>query len=114
LYFAKCKSDSRIESIGPAGYNALNASLNQLVADFTTIDRLATIGIPTVYGELYLVTRRDTIDFQRFKPRYCLNRGTSQAVHFSFSTHITFHLGGDYALVDHPIRDCVCVYVIGN
>ncbi|GAA5997976.1 uncharacterized protein JCM10292_002237 [Rhodotorula paludigena] len=50
LYFASCKRRNLLESVGPAGYNALVASLNALVEGFTTCERLAGVGIPTVYG----------------------------------------------------------------
>lgn len=50
LYLASCKSKGKLESIGPAGYNAMAGALQQLSTDFTTLDRLASIGIPTVYG----------------------------------------------------------------
>ncbi|GAA5923265.1 hypothetical protein JCM1841_005690 [Sporobolomyces salmonicolor] len=50
LYFASCKRRNLLESIGPAGYNNLVGSLNSLVSDFTTCERLASVGIPTVYG----------------------------------------------------------------
>lgn len=33
-----------------AGYNALSASVSQLVDCFTTVEALAHVGIPTVYG----------------------------------------------------------------
>ncbi|GAA5898923.1 hypothetical protein JCM6882_004031 [Rhodosporidiobolus microsporus] len=50
LYFASCKRRSLLESIGPAGYNNLVNSLNGLVDSYTTCERLAGVGIPTVYG----------------------------------------------------------------
>ncbi|GAA5987522.1 hypothetical protein JCM11641_007173 [Rhodosporidiobolus odoratus] len=50
LYFASCKRRNLLESIGPAGYNNLVNSLNSLVTDFTACERLANVGIPTVYG----------------------------------------------------------------
>ncbi|KAK4052118.1 hypothetical protein OIV83_002412 [Microbotryomycetes sp. JL201] len=49
LYFATCKKLGLLESIGPAGYNALQQSVTSLVDQFTIIERLATIGIPTTY-----------------------------------------------------------------
>ncbi|KAK4051315.1 hypothetical protein OIO90_004796 [Microbotryomycetes sp. JL221] len=49
LYFAMCKKKGLLESIGPAGYNALQASVNTLVDQFTIVERLATVGIPTTY-----------------------------------------------------------------
>ncbi|GEM09120.1 bestrophin/UPF0187 family protein [Rhodotorula toruloides] len=50
VYFASCKRRSLLESIGPAGYNALTTSVSQLVDCFTTVEALAHVGIPTVYG----------------------------------------------------------------
>ncbi|GAA6042816.1 hypothetical protein JCM8097_004442 [Rhodosporidiobolus ruineniae] len=50
LYFASCKRNNLLESIGPAGFNALTTALNSLVDSFTTCERLANVGIPTVYG----------------------------------------------------------------
>ncbi|GAA6006297.1 hypothetical protein JCM10207_000593 [Rhodosporidiobolus poonsookiae] len=49
-YFASCKRRNLLESIGPAGYNALVTALNQLVDAFTTCERLANVSIPVVYG----------------------------------------------------------------
>ncbi|BGP18938.1 hypothetical protein JCM10213_001963 [Rhodosporidiobolus nylandii] len=49
LYLASCKRRGLIESIGPAGYNALVMQLNGLVDCFTACERLASTGIPTVY-----------------------------------------------------------------
>ncbi|BGP45556.1 hypothetical protein JCM10450v2_001375 [Rhodotorula kratochvilovae] len=50
LYFASCKRRNLLEAIGPAGFNALTTSTNQLVECFTTCESLAKVGIPTVYG----------------------------------------------------------------
>ncbi|GAA5968954.1 hypothetical protein JCM8115_002163 [Rhodotorula mucilaginosa] len=50
LYFAACKRDGLIESIGPPGFNALNQAVVQLVECFTTCERMANIDIPTIYG----------------------------------------------------------------
>ncbi|GAA5836808.1 hypothetical protein JCM11251_005794 [Rhodosporidiobolus azoricus] len=50
LYFASWKRRNLLESIGPAGYNNLVNSLNSLVDSYTTCERLAGVGIPTVYG----------------------------------------------------------------
>lgn len=49
LYFAACKRKGLLESVGPAGYNALQASVATCVEQFTTAQNLATIDIPTVY-----------------------------------------------------------------
>ncbi|KAM0787940.1 hypothetical protein ACM66B_006145 [Microbotryomycetes sp. NB124-2] len=49
LYFATCKKMGLLESIGPAGYNALQASVTSLVDQFTVVERLAGVGIPTTY-----------------------------------------------------------------
>ncbi|GAA5821447.1 hypothetical protein JCM10212_000089 [Sporobolomyces blumeae] len=49
LYFASCKRRNQIESIGPAGYNALRQSLDTLVESFTQCERLVTVEIPNVY-----------------------------------------------------------------
>jgi putative membrane protein len=46
----RCKRRNLLESIGPAGYNALVNSLNGLVDSFTTCERLASTSIPPVYG----------------------------------------------------------------
>ncbi|GAA5863960.1 hypothetical protein JCM8547_005296 [Rhodosporidiobolus lusitaniae] len=61
LYFAACKRRSLLESIGPAGFNALTTQLNSLVEAYTNAERLANVGIPTVYGiqqctSLFLLT----------------------------------------------------------
>lgn len=45
-----CKRRNLLESIGPAGFNALNASVAQLVECFTTCDSMAKVGVPAVYG----------------------------------------------------------------
>ncbi|GAA5907301.1 hypothetical protein JCM8208_007148 [Rhodotorula glutinis] len=50
LYFASCKRRNLLESIGPAGFNALNASVAQLVECFTTCESMAKVGVPAVYG----------------------------------------------------------------
>ncbi|TNY17131.1 Bestrophin, RFP-TM, chloride channel-domain-containing protein [Rhodotorula diobovata] len=50
LYWASCKRRNLLESVGPAGFNALNASVAQLVDCFTTCESLAKVGIPCVYG----------------------------------------------------------------
>ncbi|GAA5979649.1 hypothetical protein JCM10908_002999 [Rhodotorula pacifica] len=50
LYVASCKRDGLIEAIGPAGFNALLQAITQLVDCFTTCERMANVGIPTVYG----------------------------------------------------------------
>ncbi|KWU44618.1 UPF0187-domain-containing protein [Rhodotorula sp. JG-1b] len=50
LYFAACKRDGLIEAIGPAGFNALNQAVVQLVECFTTCERMANVDIPTIYG----------------------------------------------------------------
>ncbi|POY76045.1 hypothetical protein BMF94_0768 [Rhodotorula taiwanensis] len=50
LYFAKCKSEGLIETIGPAGYNAFVQAVAQLVDCFTACERIANVGVPTVYG----------------------------------------------------------------
>ncbi|SGY68443.1 BQ5605_C004g02889 [Microbotryum silenes-dioicae] len=63
LYLAVCKKKGLLESIGPAGYNAMSASVSTLTDCFTTVERLAVIPIPPVYGihlkqstSLYLLT----------------------------------------------------------
>ncbi|GAA5929090.1 hypothetical protein JCM3775_006733 [Rhodotorula graminis] len=50
LYFASCKRRNLLEAIGPAGFNALNASVSELVECFTTCDSIAKVGVPAVYG----------------------------------------------------------------
>ncbi|ORY90673.1 Bestrophin, RFP-TM, chloride channel-domain-containing protein [Leucosporidium creatinivorum] len=50
LYFASCKRKGLLESVGPAGFNAFQTSVGTLVDQFTNVERLATVGIPTVYG----------------------------------------------------------------
>lgn len=50
IVFHSCKRRGLLESIGPAGYNALASSVSQLVDCFTTVEALAHVGIPTVYG----------------------------------------------------------------
>ncbi|BGP53457.1 hypothetical protein JCM8202v2_001016 [Rhodotorula sphaerocarpa] len=50
LYFASCKRDGLIETIGPAGFNAFVQGVAQLTECFTTCERIATVGVPTVYG----------------------------------------------------------------
>ena len=45
-----CKRDGLIEAIGPAGFNALNQAVVQLVECFTTCERMANVDIPTIYG----------------------------------------------------------------
>lgn len=50
LYFAACKRQGLLESVGPAGFNAMQTGVATLVERFTNIERLATVGIPTVYG----------------------------------------------------------------
>lgn len=49
LYFATCKRRGLLESVGPAGYNAMQASVSQLVDQFTIVERLASVAIPTTY-----------------------------------------------------------------
>ncbi|GAA6008649.1 hypothetical protein JCM11491_003382 [Sporobolomyces phaffii] len=49
LYFATCKRHGQLESVGPAGYNALVQAVNTLVECFTTCERLVTVEIPNVY-----------------------------------------------------------------
>lgn len=62
LYFAKCKSEGLIETIGPAGLNAFVQAVAQLVDCFTACERIANVGVPTVYGihlsELGVAMRR--------------------------------------------------------
>ncbi|GAA5849827.1 hypothetical protein JCM9279_002432 [Rhodotorula babjevae] len=50
LYFASCKRRNLLESIGPAGFNALTASVSQLVECFTTCESMAKVGVPAMYG----------------------------------------------------------------
>ncbi|KAI5476644.1 hypothetical protein MNV49_007422 [Pseudohyphozyma bogoriensis] len=50
LYLALCKRKGLLESVGPAGLNAMQQSVSSLVSDFTSIERLAQVGIPAVYG----------------------------------------------------------------
>ncbi|SCV72547.1 BQ2448_4084 [Microbotryum intermedium] len=63
LYLAVCKKKGLLESVGPAGYNAMSASVSTLTDCFTIVERLAVIPIPPVYGihlkqstSLYLLT----------------------------------------------------------
>lgn len=51
LFLTLAKRKGMLESVGPAGYNALQQSLTGLVDIFTSVERLSTIGIPTVYGK---------------------------------------------------------------
>lgn len=55
-----CKRDGLIEAIGPAGFNALNQAVVQLVECFTTCERMANVDIPTIYG-IHLSEWRTTV-----------------------------------------------------
>ncbi|KAL8279320.1 hypothetical protein RQP46_008357 [Phenoliferia psychrophenolica] len=50
LYLALCKRKGLLESVGPAGLNAMQANVASLVQDFTSVERLAHISIPAVYA----------------------------------------------------------------
>jgi len=50
LYCAKCKAQGLLESVGPAGYNAMTTAISQLVNEFTGMERLLTLPLPLVYG----------------------------------------------------------------
>lgn len=47
---SRCKRKGLLESVGPAGYNAMSANIATLCDAFTSVERLSSVGIPTVYG----------------------------------------------------------------
>lgn len=48
MFFATAKKRGALESLGPAGYNAFQASVNTCIDQFTVLERLGSIDIPTV------------------------------------------------------------------
>ncbi|KAH8919132.1 UPF0187-domain-containing protein [Atractiella rhizophila] len=50
LHFQEMRNRGWTESLGPAGYNNLITNLNSMTDIFGSMERLVTMGIPTVYG----------------------------------------------------------------
>lgn len=51
LYLADAKSKGYLESVGPAGYNALVQALATMTDNFSQIEKLSALPIPAIYGQ---------------------------------------------------------------